>query len=163
MFFFAYLESLKCENDMHMLNDRIGAVMSYAVSCCLTLLSARCSLSQRDPHFTLPHHWVSCNSVVRAHLTRSWRVLGLIPIWGSDFPEFPEGRIVIWFNILRDPWKVFSHKHSTFWQQVATTLLLNCSQILQINNEGITDVLCAWLLGPVLWFLKQHVLWLKEI
>ena len=110
--FFAYLESLKCENDMHMLNDRIGAVMSYAVSCCLTLLSARCSLSQRDPHFTLPHHWVSCNSVVRAHLTRSWRVLGLIPIWGSDFSEFSEDPVVIWFNILRDPWKVFSHKHT---------------------------------------------------
>ena len=142
--FFSYLESSQlCGNDMHMLNDRIGAVMSYAVSCCLTLLSAWCSLSQRDPHFTL---WLE-------HLTRSWRVFqGSIPIWGSDFSEFPEGPI--WFNILRDPWKVFSHKHSTFWQQVAITLLLNCSQISQINNKGITGILCFWPLGPVLWFLK---------
>ena len=29
---FSYLESSKCENDMHMLNDGIGAVISYVVS-----------------------------------------------------------------------------------------------------------------------------------
>ena len=49
--FFSYLESSKCENDMHMLNDRIGAVMSHAVSCCLTLLFCMMQLESKRPTF----------------------------------------------------------------------------------------------------------------
>lgn len=144
MFFFHILRVQNCENDKHVLNDRIGAVVSFAVSCCLTLFlhdAAWVKETHIPPLLTIEFPvalWLE-------HLTRSWRVLGLIPIWGLDFSEFPEGPIVIWFNILRDPWKVFSHKHSTFWQQVATTLLLKL--FTNISNQQWRHYRCSMLLA----------------
>ena len=51
------------------------------------------------------------------------------------------------FHTLRDAWRFFSRKYSTFLQQIATALLQKAFTNNIANQQGIPGILFCWPLG----------------